>query len=203
MQAARDLVSAAPELSTGVERGEHHLERGALRRGMHAGRDATAVVQHRYRFVRVEDDLDRVAPAGESLVDAVVDELDHQVVQTAEIGRPDVHTGPAANRLQPLEDLDLVGGIGVFGSPTDVGGMGTRGARFVDRGAFERVLVGAVGACGVGYVWRSGCDVSVGRGAGGWNRAIAQRGPFKSAVPSASILPAGRPTSHSWRGALH
>jgi hypothetical protein len=57
----------------------------------------------------VEDDLDGVAPAGQGLVDAVVDELDHEMVQTTEVRGSDVHPRAPANRLQTLEDLDLVG----------------------------------------------------------------------------------------------
>ncbi len=51
------------------------------------------------------------------LVDAVVDELDHEVVQTTEIRGSDVHPGASTDRFEAFEDLDLVGGIRVLADP--------------------------------------------------------------------------------------
>ena len=72
----------------------------------------------------MEHDLDRVAPAGEGLVDAVVDELDDEVVQTTQIRGSDVHPGASANGLETLEDLDLIGRVRVLAGPADA--YGTR-----------------------------------------------------------------------------
>ena len=118
---------------------------------MHAHRDATAVVQHGNGFVRVQGDLDRVAPAGERLVDAVVDKLDHKVVQAAEVRRPDVHTGPAADRFEAFENLDLVGRVRAFVHPGGAAGKRARVAVSAVRGGLVRHFFGAFGACGVGY----------------------------------------------------
>jgi two-component system cell cycle sensor histidine kinase/response regulator CckA len=81
---------------------------GSLRRPLDAGRDAAAVVDDRDRVVGVErGDDDVVAVAGQRLVDGVVDDLEHHVVQAgAVVGVADVHAGPLAHRLQALEDLD-------------------------------------------------------------------------------------------------
>jgi hypothetical protein len=65
----------------------------------------------------VKDDPDRVAPTGERLVDAVVHELDDEVVQTTEVRGSDVHPGASANRFEALEDLDLVGRVRVLADP--------------------------------------------------------------------------------------
>ncbi len=71
------------------------------------GRDAAAVVAHGDRAVGVEDHLDPVAIAGQRLVDRVVDDLEHHVVQAgAVVGVADVHARPPAHRLQTLEHLD-------------------------------------------------------------------------------------------------
>ena len=63
-------------------------------------------------------DVDRVGLAGQRLVDRVVDDLPHEVVQAARTRRPDVHAGSLAHRLETLEDGDvlrviaaLVGGL--------------------------------------------------------------------------------------------
>ena len=49
-------------------------------------RNATAVVHYRDGVVRVDGHLDVIAEAGERLVDRVVDDLVHQVVQSAWAG---------------------------------------------------------------------------------------------------------------------
>ncbi len=69
---------------------------------------------------------DVVAVAGERLVDRVVDDLEHEVVQAGAIGGvADVHAGALAHGFQTFEDLDAafairsaVGGVarGLFGS---------------------------------------------------------------------------------------
>ena len=51
------------------------------------------------------------AVAGEGLVDGVVDDLPQAVHETARVGRADVHAGPLADRLEPFEHLEMVGGI--------------------------------------------------------------------------------------------
>ena len=61
----------------------------------------------------MQDHLDAVAVAGQRLVDRVVDRLVHQVVEAVGAGVADVHGGALADRLQPLEDLDVARGVGV------------------------------------------------------------------------------------------
>ena len=54
----------------------------------------------------VTDDLG--AEAGERLVDGVVDDLVDEVVQAQHAGRADVHAGALADRLEALEDRDVL-----------------------------------------------------------------------------------------------
>jgi hypothetical protein len=49
----------------------------------------------------VDRDVDPGGAAGERLVDGVVDHLVDEVVQAAQAGRPDVHAGTLADRLEP------------------------------------------------------------------------------------------------------
>ena len=76
-------------------------------------------------------DLDAVGVAGERLVHRVVDHLGEQVMQRLLVGAADIHAGPAAHRLQPLQHLDvarrvagLAGGAGLAAR-----GLGGRAAR--------------------------------------------------------------------------
>ena len=76
---------------------------------MHVGRNATTVVYHADRFIRVQDDLDLIAMTGEGLIDRVVDKLEHHMVQTrAIVGVTDIHPGTLAYGIQPLQHLDGV-----------------------------------------------------------------------------------------------
>src|SRR3954471_4690488 len=113
VQAARHLVAAAvAELAAGVQDGEHDLEgRPALLLHERHG-DAAAVVDDRDRVVGMDRDLDGARVAGERLVDGVVHNLVHEVVQAAHPGRPDVHAGALADRFEALEDGDVLGVVG-------------------------------------------------------------------------------------------
>ena len=155
----------------------------------------------------MEHDLDRVAPTGEGLVDAVVNELDNEMVQATEVRGSDVHPGASANRFETLENLDLVGRVRVRASPA--GAYRTR-IRIAVCMAWpwvrllrDRRLIGAFGACGVGYLCCSGCDVRVREWANRETARLFQRGPLKSAVPSTTILPACEPSSLVLSAALH
>src|SRR5262249_42290990 len=56
----------------------------------------------------MDRDVDAVGTASESLVDGVVHDLVHQVVQPALTGRPDVHAGSPAYGLEALQDRDVL-----------------------------------------------------------------------------------------------
>ena len=74
---------------------------------LYAGRDAATVVADGDGIVRVDDDLDIVAIAGEGLVDRVVEHLEHHVMQTRAIRSiADVHARALAHRLQAFQLLD-------------------------------------------------------------------------------------------------
>ena len=50
-----------------------------------------------------------VTVTGQSLIDGVIHDLVHQMVQTPLAGRADIHTGALAHSLQTFQDLDLAG----------------------------------------------------------------------------------------------
>src|SRR3546814_19882173 len=78
-----DLVGVLVELTAGMQLGHDDLRRRHALLAVEVDRDAAAVVRHRDRAVAVQGDPDRVAPAGQRLVDGVVDHL----VDHVEIGR--------------------------------------------------------------------------------------------------------------------
>ena len=82
VQTARDLVAAAAELAARVQRGHHDLgRRRALVLRVLVDRDAAAVVGDAHPAVGQQRHVDPGAVAGHRLVDRVVDDLPHEVVQ--------------------------------------------------------------------------------------------------------------------------
>jgi hypothetical protein len=123
VQAAGDLVAVLVELAAGVEHAHDDLGGGALGLvlvvHLDADRDAAAVVGDGDGVVGVDGDDDVVAVAGQGLVDGVIDDFEHHVVQAGAVGGvADVHAGTLAHGLQPFELLDagfvvVVGGGGL------------------------------------------------------------------------------------------
>ena len=106
MQTTGDLVAAPAELAAGMQHGQHDGDGRQLLGGVLVDGDAATVVDHAHPTVFEQRDLDPIAVAGQSLVDGVVDDLPHEVVQAAFAGRPDVHARALANCLEALEDGD-------------------------------------------------------------------------------------------------
>ena len=110
VQPAGDLVAAAlAELAAGVQHGEHDFDRRQALFLHLRDRDAAPVVEDGDGVVRMDRDRDLGAEAGERLVDGVVDDLVDEVVQAHHAGRADVHARALANRLETLEDGDVLG----------------------------------------------------------------------------------------------
>ena len=112
VEATGDLVAGAAELAAGVQHGEDHFGRRlvfGLGHGIH--RDAASVVDHPAPAVGQQGHVDPGAVAGHGLVDGVVDDLPHQVVEARGTGGPDVHARPLADRIEAFEDGDVLGRI--------------------------------------------------------------------------------------------
>jgi acetyl esterase/lipase len=66
----------------------------------------------RDRAVGVEGDPDEVAMAGQRLVDRIVGDLEHHVVEArAVVGVADIHAGALADRVEALQHLDRIGAV--------------------------------------------------------------------------------------------
>ena len=111
MQAAGSGVGAAAELAAGVQLGEDHLDAGQSGLGFDVHGDAAAVVVDLHGVVRVQDDLDVVAEAGQGLIDGVVDDFPQAVHQAAGVGGADVHARALADGLEAFQDREVPGGV--------------------------------------------------------------------------------------------
>ena len=130
VQASRDLVGVLVELPAGMQFGHDDFRRRPPLTLVEGHRDSAAVVPHGDAAIAVDDDLDQLAEAGLSLVDRVVDELEHHVVQArAVIGVADVHPGPFPDRFEALEDLDVLGRVPGFGRRLNIRCPGCRHVR--------------------------------------------------------------------------
>jgi hypothetical protein len=114
VQAARDLVGVLIELPAGVQLGHDHLGRRNAFLPVNADRNPPTVVAHRHGTIAVQDHLDGVAIAGERLVDRVVHHLVDHVVQAGTVfGVADIHARPLAHGVEPAQDLDRLGIVGI------------------------------------------------------------------------------------------
>jgi hypothetical protein len=60
------------------------------------------------------DDLDSVCAIGHCLVDRVVDDLEDEVMEAPRAGRADVHARSQADRLEALQNGDVLCGVSGF-----------------------------------------------------------------------------------------
>jgi hypothetical protein len=83
VKAARDLVALASELAAGVELRQNDGQRRKSLLGDDIHRDARAGVADGHRVVRMDGHVDELVASRERLVDGVVDDLVHEVMQAA------------------------------------------------------------------------------------------------------------------------
>ncbi len=135
VQSARGVVDLGVELAAGVQRAHDHFERGfVLELRMRVDRNAAAIVGDADEAVRLHLDFDPAGMAGERLVHGIVDHLGEQVMQRLLVGAADIHAGAAAHRLEPLQHLDMLGGV-----------AGLRACRACRLGGAARGLAGSAG----------------------------------------------------------
>ena len=112
MQPPRRAIGPVLELSSSVERGEDHLECALFRLGVLVDRHAATIIDDRdRRAVSVQRQLNVLGIAVHRLVDCVVDDLPHQVMETGGSDAADIHTRPLADRVQTFENRDVLGGV--------------------------------------------------------------------------------------------
>jgi len=153
VQTTGHLVATAAELPAGVQHGQRQGDGRDLLGRVFLDGDAASVVDHLDAVVGQQPDLDGVAVAGQRLVDGVVDDLGHQVVQAALTGRTDVHARALADGLESFQHRDRLrvvrGGSGIRGWKGVRSGAGIVA---VARRGGDRVARGQVGVPSRGMV---------------------------------------------------
>ncbi len=102
VQSARDGIRSLLELSSGMEHRQRHFRSRFVLRGMHAGRNAPAVVDDGDAAVQVDGRFDLVPEPCHVLVDAVVHRLVDEVVQPVHAGAADIHRGTFSYGVESL-----------------------------------------------------------------------------------------------------
>ena len=107
VQSAGDLVAVGVEFPAGMQLRHYDLGGGDPLAFVDVHRNPAAVVVDGYAFILVNCDDDLVGMAGQSFVDAVVDDFINHVVETRPVVRvSDVHSRPLPNRFQAFQNLD-------------------------------------------------------------------------------------------------
>ena len=108
VQTARYLISAAAELTAGVQYGEYHRHSGQTHLRVDAHGYAASVILYPDDITGQDAYIYLIAVAGQSLVYRVVHYLIYEMMQTSLACRAYVHTGALTHGLKSLKDLYLV-----------------------------------------------------------------------------------------------
>ena len=113
MQSARHLIGIVVgrvlELAASVQLGHDDLCGGNALFLMHAGWNAAAIIFDRNRTIGVQFDQHKVTMSGQRLVNGIVGNFEHHVVQAATVIRvANIHAGALTNRVEALQNLDAV-----------------------------------------------------------------------------------------------
>ena len=112
MQAARSVIGLAGEFAPGMQRGQDHLKRTQFREfRVRVHRNAAAIIAHHQPIIGFQRYLNPVGMAGHGLIHRVVDDLRRQMMQRVFIRATNIHARATADGLQPLQNLDILGGI--------------------------------------------------------------------------------------------
>ena len=106
MQATGNLVSVVVKLTARVKHRHDDLSSGDTL-FMLLSRNTTAIVRDGHRLIGVDDNVYLATVPGQRLINTVVDQLKHHVVQAgAIVGVTDIHARALAHSIKALKHLD-------------------------------------------------------------------------------------------------
>ncbi len=107
VQTAGNLIGVVVELTAGMQHGHDHFRRRYALFFVDTGRNAAAIVLHRYGIIGMDSHDNFFTVTRERFVDGVVHDLEYHVMQTGAVIRiADVHTRAFAYRIKPFQDFD-------------------------------------------------------------------------------------------------
>ena len=105
MESARYFVAAAAKFSAGVQHSVHHFKR-IFSSGVFTNWNTATIVGDRDGIIFVDAHKNARCMSGHRFVNGVVNDFVDKVMQTALIGRADVHAGTLANRFKSFKNLN-------------------------------------------------------------------------------------------------
>ena len=109
MQPARGRIRLPAELAARVQRRQDHLQRAQFAKlRMRIDRNAAPVIAHRQPVPLFQRHLDEAGVACHRLIHRVVENFRRQMMQRGLIRPADIHTRALTDRLQPLQDLNVL-----------------------------------------------------------------------------------------------
>ena len=112
MEAAGGFIDLRVEFAAGMQRGHDDFEgRLVLEFGVRIDGNAAAIVGDGQVALGIIVHVNPGGVAGDRLVHGVVHDLGEKMMEGLFIGAADIHAGAAADGLQPLQHLDVGGGI--------------------------------------------------------------------------------------------
>ena len=112
VQTAGYFISAAAELTAGMQHGKYHFKGRNTHLGMNTGGNTTSVITDADLITGQNGHFDVITEAGQCLVDGVVYDLIDQMMQASGTGRTDIHTGTFTYSLKAFQHLNLIFIIG-------------------------------------------------------------------------------------------
>ena len=106
-----NLVGILVEFSAGVQRRHSEFYAGQLFNGVEVDWNTAPVIEYSDRLALVHGDVHCGAVTSHRLIDGVVHNLVHEVMEPTGGGGPDVHARAFSNSLQAFENLNLLGGV--------------------------------------------------------------------------------------------
>src|SRR5574344_1515915 len=92
MQTAGNLIVLFVEFSAGMETCQNELQSAYMFRRMHVDRNSASIIDNTANVVFFERNSDCVAVSRHSLVDAVVNNFVHKMMETIRTSGTDIHT---------------------------------------------------------------------------------------------------------------
>ena len=111
MQTAGHLISAAAELTAGMQHCKYDSGSRDTLGMVYCGRNAASVIYNADNVIRKYRYVDLSAVTCESLVNRVINDLINQMMQTALARGADVHARALSYSLKTLQDLYVVSAV--------------------------------------------------------------------------------------------
>ena len=108
MKSSGYFVSSTAEFSSRMKNSKYHLNCRFSSFMVDACRNSTSIIFHSDRIIHVDRDLDMSAISSQCLINGIIYDLIHQMVQSPEGSIINIHTRSFSDRLKSFQYLNLI-----------------------------------------------------------------------------------------------